>query len=107
MSLSDFIANLQNKPRHIRVASLWVSVGICMIAIFSIWIFSLGINSAEQPSEISSTENESSPASPDLKNDIPSLWQSLKASVSEIFQSDNGTAEQNGCRRQCILKKIM
>jgi len=87
MSLSDYLGNLQNKSRHVKVVILWTGTVIFMTILFIFWIMTIGIGPAEQNSAADQ------PQSPDpfaeVKQEVPSLWQSLKAGISQIFESSN------------------
>lgn len=88
MSLSDFVNKLQNQPRHIRVMILWLSVGACMLALFIFWVntLDLGLSTpAGQPEQALGGEGSLS----DIKEEIPSLWQSLKAGVGSLLETIN------------------
>ena len=87
MNLSDYLEKLQNKPRHVRVFILWVSVAISMTIVLALWIWSLEGLSESGPEKISQSENQKTESLTELKKEIPSLWQSLKASVSDILQT--------------------
>ncbi len=40
MDIGKKIEEIRNKPEHIREKYVWLSVGICMVLIFGIWLFS-------------------------------------------------------------------
>lgn len=41
MNITEKIEKIRKKPEHIRERYVWAAVGICMLLIFVIWIFSL------------------------------------------------------------------
>jgi len=83
MSLIDFIEKIQNKPRHIRLQILWLSVFISMLIITSLWVVSLKISlSIDDKSNIS--ENKQ-----DIDNDMVSLKDAFKASISAFFEKED------------------
>jgi len=82
----QFLNNLQNKPRYIRVQILWISVILIMVIIFSFWVMylksSLGVASEEADSE---PEKESIPSLfSSLKDDFSFLKDKLKAGVKGV-----------------------
>jgi len=86
VSIIDFIEKLQKKPRHVRVQIMWVAVAVCMIFIFVFWVWSLP--KLSQPDEKSAAEQEKIIDNlKQLKNDVPTLWQSLGAGIGSIFES--------------------
>ena len=93
VSLGEFIENLQRKPRYIRVAILWTVVGIFMLGLFVFWINTLDLGMAkpqlQQQKEAMSGEKSLS----EIKKEIPSLWQSLKAGAGDLFEMVNKESE--------------
>jgi len=85
VSLIDFIEKLQQKPRHVRVQIMWVSVIVCMTAIFGLWLWSLQ-NDMTSVARSAQTQNGYQNLT-QLKQDLPSLWQSLGAGVGNVFNS--------------------
>ena len=87
MSLADFIEKLQKKPRYVKVQIMWVVVTVCMVIIFAAWVWSLtniGTKAtASQSQETADTLGQLG----QIKQDIPSLWQSLGAGISNVFES--------------------
>ena len=86
MSFLDFIEKLRKKPRYVRVQIMWLVVGLCMVIIFAAWLWSLD-------SQIKLSANQTSKEKGileswgEFKKDIPSLWQSLGAGISNLFKS--------------------
>ncbi|MBI4708646.1 MAG: hypothetical protein HY764_00340 [Candidatus Portnoybacteria bacterium] len=90
MSLSDYLEKLQNKPKPVRVLILWISVSACMIVILSFWVASLTSNMPSQnlsKKEAGDQSSQNTQSLSDIKEQIPTLWQSLKASFNGIFES--------------------
>ena len=85
MSLISFIEKLRQKPRYVRVQILWVSVIICMTLIFGLWLWTLKneMNSVAQ----SSAAQNSLQGFTQLKQDLPTLWQSLGSGVGSVINS--------------------
>ncbi len=74
---------------------MWGSVAILMTILFVFWVATLDINGGG-----GTTAKEQAPGVPSLsqiKNEVPSLWQSLKAGVSDLLessQSSTSTAQE-------------
>lgn len=86
----DFLQKIQNKPRHIRVQILWVSVAISMTAIFYLWSISLK-NSLPAPIETKESKGvlkDDSQSLEDIKKETISLKESLKASFGAFFEKN-------------------
>jgi len=87
MNLSDFLEKIQNKPRPVRVAIMWVGVAISMTLFLILWA---AMAEFGQSNENLASENQFSEQAwsfSEVKEEIPSLWQSLRASVSGLFES--------------------
>lgn len=86
MSFIDFIEKLRKKPRFVRVQIMWVTVAVCMIVIFSVWLWSLN-------SDLKNLGNQPAPKNSffgslaQIGSDVPSLWQSLGAGIGNVFNS--------------------
>jgi len=87
MSLIDFIEKIQQKPHHVRVQILWMSVFVCMLVVVSLWIVSFNYDKVlsveDQKASISGEINESLERA---KKEIPSLKEAIKDSVSVFFE---------------------
>lgn len=86
MSLIDFIEKLRKKPRYVRVQIMWAVVIVCMLFILIGWLWSLG-----NTMNLATTQSQEQKNVVDNLKDIPSLWQSLSAGVSNVFNSFNET----------------
>lgn len=73
----NFIERLQNKPRHIRVQMLWISVILVMSIILFFWLISL--NYSFKSSELEQTLPE--------EKTVPSLFGTLKEDFSLFKKS--------------------
>jgi hypothetical protein len=92
--ISDYLEKIQNKPRHVRVVIMWVGVAIFMTLFLILWAATID---SGQSNENLASENQfldQAQSFSEAKEEIPSLWQSLKASVSGLFESLN-QAEQS------------
>lgn len=85
MSLVDFIIKLQKQPKYIRTQIKWVGVTIFMVILFSFWLWSLGTAVSGQAKNKPSDKGLES--LDQLKNDLPTLWQSLGAGIGNIWGS--------------------
>lgn len=94
MSLIDFIEKLRQKPRYVRMQIMWLIVAVCMIFIFIVWLWSLGnemnLAQTQTPEQKGVLENLGQ-----LKEDIPTLWQSLGAGISNVFNSVDETINKS------------
>lgn len=85
----NFIEELQNKPRFIRIQILWISVILVMSIIIFIWLVLL--KSSLEFSEIKQGPLEKQQSIPSLfgtiKEDFSILRKSLQAGVKEIIGS--------------------
>jgi len=89
MSLADYLEKIQNKPRSVRVAIMWVGVAIFMTFFLILWAITM--NSGQSNANLANDYHFSEPVQTfeEIKSQAPSLWQSLKASVSGLFESLN------------------
>ncbi len=81
MSLIDFIEKIQQKPRHVRVQILWLSVFISMLIIVSLWVTSFENQKASISGEI-----DQSLARAKKEIEIPSLKEALKDIFGVFFE---------------------
>ena len=86
MSLIEFIQKLQDKPRYVRLRILWLSVFIFMIIIVSLWIISFKDSLLDKAEEKKSDELVQSLNN--VKEQMPSLINSFKASIGSFFEED-------------------
>jgi len=75
----SFIKKLQNKPRHIRIQILWLSVILVMTIIIFIWLFSLKFSFETLENKQKSEEGE--------EQTIPSLFGTIKEDFSIMKKS--------------------
>ncbi len=65
---------------------MWIGVAIFMAGFFILWMVTSDINSGNQKiAEQKDAEGVNSFS--EIKKEIPSLWQSLKASLGDLFES--------------------
>jgi len=86
MSLIDFIQKIQNKPRYVRIQVLWISVFVCMFLILSIWVVSLKYSL--------SIDDEKDDNKKEINNDMLSLKNAFKSSISSFFEKETEEFEQ-------------
>ncbi|OGZ33965.1 MAG: hypothetical protein A2Y98_00625 [Candidatus Portnoybacteria bacterium RBG_19FT_COMBO_36_7] len=92
MSLGDYLEKIQNKPRPVRVIIMWVGVAIFMTFFLILWVATIGSESSGQSAKDLASEyqfEQQVQSFSEAKEEIPSLWQSLKASISGLFESVN------------------
>jgi|GEM_PF-2015516 len=88
MNWENFLAKLRQKPAEQKTAILWTAVIACMAVIFVFWLVSLDSSLKENLSKKENQTADISAAASEidkLKKDLPTLWQSLTAGISEIF----------------------
>ncbi len=81
MSLISFIEKIQKKPRYVRIQILWLVVFVSMFLIVSLWVVSL-----KQTFPTTIVEKEES--FKELKENVPTLIETLRASISGLFDKD-------------------
>ena len=87
MSLINFIEKIQQKPHHVRVQILWLSVFVCMLIIVSLWIVSFNYdNTLPNENQKASISGEINQSLERAKKEIPSLKEAIKDSVSVFFE---------------------
>ncbi len=88
MSLTDQLANLQSKPRHVRVKIMWLAAVLGSFLIAGLWLLSLNKTLTKtQPDDTKTVVQEIN----QLKQDLPSLWSSLGAGLRNV----TGSLEQS------------
>ena len=92
MNIKEKIEQIRREPENIRIRWVWLSVGICMIFIIIIWIFSTITMFND-----GSTQNKGLDVSPikdqlqNLKSNVPSVpsIQDISGPVSDTTQTDS------------------
>jgi hypothetical protein len=87
MGFIDYIEKLQKKPLYVRKRIMWGGVIICMAAVFLFWFWSLNLTMNTQTTKETKEQGELSKSWEQIKKDVPSLWQSLGAGISNILKS--------------------
>ena len=82
--MTKFLKNLQNKPDHIKQTIMLVGVTLTMLIIFIFWIATFPWQTPSAP------ENE---ASLKLKQEMPSVFQSLKSQSGTLFNLLKGNGK--------------
>ncbi|MDD2730623.1 MAG: hypothetical protein PHW33_00660 [Candidatus Portnoybacteria bacterium] len=90
-SLVDFIEKLQNKPKYIRVQIMWLGVTVCMIVFLFLWLWSLDSITGQARQQKEEKTDDFSQNWQQVKEDIPTLWQSLGAGIGNLMDSINLT----------------
>jgi len=86
VNLVDFLEKLQKKPRYVKIQIMWVGVIVCMVLIFAFWIWSLNVLVSQSKKEKSNDEKITQSLE-QIRKDVPTLWQSLGAGISNVFDS--------------------
>lgn len=104
MSISDKIEEIRQKPEHIRLRYVWLFVGICMIFIIIVWIFSIknmfqfSAPADQGLTDLKNQANNSTGQLPSLKDlldkNSQALEEGIKASGNQS-QPDNSNSQNN------------
>ncbi len=92
MDWKNFLAKLRQKPAEEKTVILWTAVIVCMAVIFVFWLVSLNFSLKESLGQKENNPTVSLEAASEikkLKNDLPTLWQSLTAGLSDILNFKN------------------
>lgn len=87
MNLADWLEKIQRKPYQERLKLLWVCVTASMFIVFCFWLISLnGLVRGNEENENQSLQsqqalNQAGENYHQLKSEVPTLWQALKASI--------------------------
>lgn len=81
MSLIDFIQKIQQKPRYLRIQILCLAVFVCMFFVVSGWVISL-------KSSFPKTAEKAKTPLDEIKKEIPSFKETLKASIGAFFEKN-------------------
>jgi cytoskeletal protein RodZ len=74
--VAEKIAEMRRQPEHVRMRYVWISVTVCMVIIFAIWIFSITAMFQAQkntPAQDGSGASSITNQLHDLKTQAPSL----------------------------------
>lgn len=72
---------------------MWVGVAIFMTLFLILWAATMDLGQSKNNLVSQNQFEEQGQSFSEIKNEIPSLWQSLKASVSGLFESLNGAVQ--------------
>ena len=89
MSLIEYIENLQRKPRHVRLQIMWVGSILGAAVIFVFWLWSLSFSLAQAPVNDKGGD-QALQSLKEIKEEMPGLWQSLSAGISEVISAAKG-----------------
>ena len=89
MSLVDFITKLQKQPKYIKTQIKWLGVAVFMVILLSCWLWSLSNAFSSRQSDKEQTDKGLDGLG-QLKEDIPSLWQSLGAGIGSVVDTVQG-----------------
>lgn len=91
MSFSDWLGTIQQKPYGQRVKIMWFCVIISMVIVFSVWMISLRNITGKNQNETASVKDglpQTIEQYQQAKQEIPGLWQALKAAIWEAGQTE-------------------
>lgn len=106
MSLSDFLGKLQNKPRPVRVLIMWIGVITCMAGFFVLWIVTSDFNADNQKIAVPNGNEIGTgiKSFSEIKKEVPTLWQTLSAGISDLFKSAEGQPQSQSDRQNLSSK---
>lgn len=98
MNLTDFLEKLQQKPRPMRVLIMWIGVAIFMAGFFVLWIATSDFNADNQKIAVpNGNKIETGIKSfSEIRKEVPTLWQSLTAGVSDLFKLEKEQFQGQG-----------
>lgn len=108
MSFADWLGKIQNKPHAQRVRIMWVCVGVSMIFVFLLWLFSLSqIMKQGDSQQIMANDSfqQAKSSYQEAKQEVPGLWQTLKASIFNITEQEDTSEEVEPGGSQGIFKE--
>jgi len=83
MNIGRKIEDIRNKPEHIRERYVWVAVGICMLFILSIWLFSFRmVFKQKSEPDAAMPVKELMDKSKQSLGDLPSMDSALQGTVA-------------------------
>lgn len=82
----NFIENLQNKPRYIRVQIFWISVVLIMSIIIFFWLVSLNYSLGGSKSEQEAGKESIPSLFNTLKEDFSLFKKSLQAGIKGVIE---------------------
>ncbi len=94
MNIVSFIEKLQEKPRHVRVRVLWLSVFVCMALMLLFWVIPYD-SSAKETSKAVSDINAVSAQVGDsvgvMKNQWRQVSDGIGAGINNLFDNQTST----------------
>lgn len=88
MSLINFIEKIQNRPPQSRDRILWLCVFVCMLIVFSIWLASAKRTYSIPNKENNKEDKKILQSFKEIKKNIPSATDSLKANINSLFNNE-------------------
>lgn len=105
MSFINLIEKIQKKPRYIRVQITWLCVALSMVIVVSIWWFSFktSLPVSSKSSQSLSVSSETKQSIEEIKEGVPSLIETFKASIG-AFLGEDISEELEGIKSQADLE---
>ena len=105
MSFINLIEKIQKKPRYIRVQITWLCVALSMVIVVSIWWFSFktSLPVSSKSSQSLSASSETKQFIEEIKEGVPSLIETFKASIG-AFLGEDISEELEGIKSQADLE---
>lgn len=95
--LADYLGEIHKKPREARQRIARGGVLFCMVIAIFIWLWSLSdlLAVSGEPRKEAAGKNIGRELKQSIK-DAPTLWESLGAGVSSVFNAVKGDVDDNG-----------
>lgn len=104
MNLSEKIEEIKRQPEHIRLRYVWFFVAISMVAVVSIWIFSIKANVGHVSSEINNIRSSSDLNSvSDKLGEQKEALQSAFDNSKEVIKNENSNKEDSSALEKSEL----
>lgn len=104
MNLSEKIEEIKRQPEHIRLRYVWFFVAISMVAVVSIWIFSIKANVGHVSSELNNIRSSSDLNSvSDTLGEQKEVLQSVFDNSKEIIKNENSKKEDSSALERSEL----
>lgn len=82
---TKFVKHLQSRPPHIKMFIFTVTMATAVVALFSLWLDSMGSTFLAATQTKSSSEKVVATAENNSKKEnLPSLWNNMKANIGEL-----------------------
>lgn len=94
MDIVSLIEKLQEKPRHVRVRILWLSVFVCMALILLFWVIAFDYSAKETSkggSDFNAVSTQVGDSVREIKNQWPQVGGGIGAGINNLFDNQTST----------------